>query len=165
MAEFKKLSEVEKIESASDNASVLIEDDGEIKRVPKSEVGGRGGNVAVITTSSYDNYISGISTVAGDGNEDNNITYSCKNMTFDEAKQALLSGELLDVKVYHAGSVASIFASGTVAGIGGVIYSAAYDADADVIVIIGAMLLGGMLEFALYWTADGISEEAPSADN
>lgn len=37
--EFKKLSEVEQIESASDNATVLIEEDGDIKRVAKGEVG------------------------------------------------------------------------------------------------------------------------------
>lgn len=42
MAEFKKLSEVEQIETASDNATVLIEEDGDIKRVPKKEVGGAG---------------------------------------------------------------------------------------------------------------------------
>ena len=45
MAEFKKLSEVERIETVSDNATVLVEEDGEIKRVPKKEVGGAGGYV------------------------------------------------------------------------------------------------------------------------
>ncbi len=42
MAEFKKLSEVEQIETTSDNATVLVEEGGEIKRVPKKEVGGAG---------------------------------------------------------------------------------------------------------------------------
>lgn len=49
MAEFKKLSEVEMLESASDNATVLIEEGGDIKRVPKSAVGGAGGYVATVT--------------------------------------------------------------------------------------------------------------------
>jgi hypothetical protein len=49
MAEFQKLSEVEKLETASDNASVLVEEGGEIKRVPKKEVGGAGGYVATLT--------------------------------------------------------------------------------------------------------------------
>lgn len=40
MAEFKKLSAVEAVASVSDTASVLIEEDGVIKRAPKSEVGG-----------------------------------------------------------------------------------------------------------------------------
>ena len=45
MTEFKKLSEVEQIETASNNATVLIETNGEIKRVPKKEVGGAGGYI------------------------------------------------------------------------------------------------------------------------
>ena len=50
MAEFKKLSEVEMLESTSYNTTVLVEDSGEIKRVAKSKVGGAGGYVATITT-------------------------------------------------------------------------------------------------------------------
>lgn len=52
MAEFKKLSEVEQLESASDNATVLIEEGGEIKRVPKKEVGGAGGYVIKLGSDS-----------------------------------------------------------------------------------------------------------------
>lgn len=55
MAEFKKLSEVEQIETASDNATVLIEEEGEIKRVPKKEVGGAGGYIAVFTQNDAEN--------------------------------------------------------------------------------------------------------------
>lgn len=40
--EFKKLSDVDKIEKVSDNANVLIEEDGVIKKAPKSQVGGGG---------------------------------------------------------------------------------------------------------------------------
>jgi hypothetical protein len=54
MAEFKKLSEVEQVETASDNATVLIEEGGEIKRVAKSEVGGAGGYTMVLTNDNYD---------------------------------------------------------------------------------------------------------------
>lgn len=38
--EFKKLSAVEAVASVSDTASVLIEEEGVIKRAPKGEVGG-----------------------------------------------------------------------------------------------------------------------------
>lgn len=41
MAEFKKLSEVEAVASVSDTASVLIEENGVIKRAPKDEIGGK----------------------------------------------------------------------------------------------------------------------------
>lgn len=54
MAEFKKLSEVDVLETASDNATVLIEESGEIKRVPKSEVGGAGGYVIKLSESYMD---------------------------------------------------------------------------------------------------------------
>lgn len=40
--EFKKLSAVEAVETPADTANVLIEEDGVIKRTPKSEVGGTG---------------------------------------------------------------------------------------------------------------------------
>ena len=49
MAEFKKLSEVEILETTSDNTTVLVEDRGEIKRVAKSEVGGAGGYIVTVT--------------------------------------------------------------------------------------------------------------------
>ena len=42
--EFKKLNDVEIVETPMDTANVLIEEDGVIKRAPKSAVGG-GGNV------------------------------------------------------------------------------------------------------------------------
>ena len=40
MAEFKKLSDVEKVESVKDSTTVLIEENGVIKRMPKDKVGG-----------------------------------------------------------------------------------------------------------------------------
>ena len=52
MAEFKKLSEVDLLETSSDNTTVLVEDGGEIKRVPKKEVGGAGGYVVTLTQDS-----------------------------------------------------------------------------------------------------------------
>lgn len=40
--EFKKLSDVEAVEAISDNANVLIEENGVIKKAPKAEVGSGG---------------------------------------------------------------------------------------------------------------------------
>lgn len=53
MAEFKKLSEVDVLETASDNATVLVEEDGEIKRVPKKEVGGGAGGYVIKLANSF----------------------------------------------------------------------------------------------------------------
>ena len=65
--EFKKLSEVTALEEATETAHVLIEENGEIYRVPKTAVGG--GNVggiktAIIRDSRYLNAIAGVSTMA-----------------------------------------------------------------------------------------------------
>ena len=46
MAEFKKLSDVTLVEEPLETANVLIEEDGVIKRAPKSAVGGAGGGAA-----------------------------------------------------------------------------------------------------------------------
>ena len=50
MANFKKLGEVTLAENASDSANVLIEESGEIKRVPKTEVGGGNSYVLILTS-------------------------------------------------------------------------------------------------------------------
>ena len=46
--EFKKLAGVDTVETATDAANVLIEEDGVITRVPKTEVGGSGGEPEVV---------------------------------------------------------------------------------------------------------------------
>lgn len=46
--EFKKLAGVDTVETATDAANVLIEEGGTIKRVPKTEVGGSGGEPEVV---------------------------------------------------------------------------------------------------------------------
>ena len=51
--EFKRLSEVEVVETAMDTANVLIEEDGVIKRVPKSEVGGSGDVTVFYADNTY----------------------------------------------------------------------------------------------------------------
>lgn len=77
MAEFKKLSEVDVLETASDNATVLIEEGGEIKRVPKSEVGGTGVGGYVIKLS--ESYL-----------DDNN--HYCIESSYDEIYDILVAG-------------------------------------------------------------------------
>lgn len=48
--EFKKLSEVTVLEEAAETAYVLIEENGEIYRVPKTAVGGAGGAQGMVVT-------------------------------------------------------------------------------------------------------------------
>ena len=58
MAEFKKLSDVEVIAEPTESANVLIEEDGVIKKAPKTAVGGAGGgsNESVLKIYINDNF-------------------------------------------------------------------------------------------------------------
>ena len=49
--EFKKLSDVEAVEAVSESANVLIEEDGAIKKAPKSQIGGAGNESIIITVT------------------------------------------------------------------------------------------------------------------
>ena len=144
MMEFKKLSEVEQIESASDNATVLIEDNGEIKRVPKKEVGGAGSiATAIIKSSEYDNAIAGISTMIAV----QETTYECINMTFDEAYQIIANGEPL--QVHFMGSI------------DGIPYNACCMVYLVTTVYGVPCLEIGVYIGSLFWTANGFSTEEP----
>lgn len=58
--EFKKLAGVDTVGTATDAANVLIEENGVIKRVPKTEVGGSGGSepeVVIITRTGSTEHI------------------------------------------------------------------------------------------------------------
>lgn len=52
--EFTKLSEVPIVETASEEANVLLEENGTIRRVPKTEVGGSGMFVVNVTDNTAD---------------------------------------------------------------------------------------------------------------
>lgn len=56
--EFKKLSEVEVVAEPTKSANVLIEEDGEIKKIPKDKIGGVGTFVLQATYGTPDFYTS-----------------------------------------------------------------------------------------------------------
>ena len=90
--DFVKLSEVAVKEEVSDNATVLVEENGEIYRAPKTSVGGGAGGIktAIIRQAHYLDVIAGVmpgKTVDPD--------YECINMTFEEAYNVLSKGEPL----------------------------------------------------------------------
>lgn len=150
MAEFKKLSEVEQIETASDNATVLVEENGEIKRVPKNEVGGGGAiATAIIRSSDYLDAIEGMKS----GRAGVAITYECLNMTFEEAYQIMESGEPLV-------SLAMIVSIDTpITAYGFTIFAGTMLGNPCINMVF--MLPEGELQF--FWTADGVSTEEPNS--
>lgn len=69
---FKKIGATNMLETAPDNANVVCEVNGEVNRVPATKMGGGGIKVAIIKQT---------------GN-----TYSCDNMTYEEAVGYLTNG-------------------------------------------------------------------------
>ena len=144
--DFVKLSEVTMLEEVTDNASVLVEQNGEIYRAPKTQVGGAGGvKTAIIRDSEYLNAIAGVSTMA------RAYTYECINMTFEEAYETMANGEpLMAVGMFTAEGAMNIQGAigfmGTAMGVPCIIIS--FFAMSELIV-------------QLFWTADGLSTEQP----
>ena len=69
---FKKIGATNILETAPDNANVVCEVDGEVNRVPATKIGGGGIKVAIIKHTGK--------------------TYSCDNMTYQEAVGYLTNG-------------------------------------------------------------------------
>lgn len=100
--EFTRLSDVTLVEETIDTANVLIEENGEIKRVPKTEVGGTGFPTAIIKSSDYDEAITAMLNPAEPSSVKtadfaDEVTFSCTNMTFEEAYEIMSNGEVLNV--------------------------------------------------------------------
>ena len=155
--EFKKLSEVAALEEAAETAHVLIEENGEIYRVPKTAVGG-GGNVggiktAIIRDSRYLNAIAGLSTMASPAPA---VTYGCINMTFEEAYETMANGEPLNVVGMLTGEGA-INMQGSV-----VLFTGTATFGVPCIVVVFQFNSADGID--LYWTADGLSTSRPSSE-
>lgn len=86
--EFKKLSDVESVEVVAETANVLIEEDGVIKKAPKTQVGGASG-------SGSDNIF--FVTQEKPGNN--------ANEPFAEAEAALLAGKQVLLKQLNGDTI------------------------------------------------------------
>lgn len=146
--EFKRLADVEVLESATDEANVLIEENGEIKRVPKTEVGGTGFPTAIIKDSYYDNVLAGISTMISGPK----VTYECTNMTFEEAYEIMANGGILNV--------IGMLTPETPAIVPGVVLFAGTGVFGVPCIIIN-FIIGFDAAMTLFWTSDGISMSEP----
>lgn len=103
----KKLSEVELLTEAPENATVFAEVNGEIKRVPGKGLGGSGNGLVLVETSSPSNSPSPVSVMV---TLPEVWTFSA-NMTLDEAMELLHNYELSSAVVYttyEGGSVSSL---------------------------------------------------------
>lgn len=146
---FKKLGEVEALGEIPDGANALVEVNGAIKRVPGSGLGGGGVKTAIVKSSDYDNAIAGVSTFAA---PTPTVTYSCINMTFEEAHQTMLDGDPL-------GAIFMVVGDGPM-NLSGVSILADALFGIPCIILLATAIEGSQ---ELFWTADGISTVAPSS--
>ena len=79
---FKKIGATNILENAPDNANVVCEVNGEVNRVPATSIGGGGGiKVAIVKQTGS--------------------TYSCDNMTYQEAVEYLTNGAPFLIYIFY----------------------------------------------------------------
>jgi hypothetical protein len=150
--EFKRLADVEALTEIPEGANAFVEVDGEIKRVPGEGLGGAGGfKTAVIKSDIYD---MGLSDMSGSGRvgmpePEPEHTYSCINMTFEEAYATLESGEVLKAILMDVLEGPMIF--DLIVG-----FMGTYAGEPCI------YLFHPLMQINLYWTASGISTEHPN---
>lgn len=144
---YKTADQLPIMEEVTGNTYALVEENGTLKRVSGSSLGGSGIKTAIIKSSTYDNAISGPTEM---GNEA--ATYSCTNMTFEEAHQTMSNGEPLQaIIMFVADGMPSCLQPTFVSLV---------DAATGVptIAIIGTQNLN------YFWTTDGISATPPKPE-
>lgn len=156
---FKNLADVELLEEVPEGCTAFAEVDGVVKRVPSKGLGGEGGiKTAIIKDSEYDNALSGLSTAIADGPV---LTYECTNMTFEEAYQAMASGEPLTCIIMSSEGVGLYSAAGGPTPVTNSYGSVVYFGSAFFGIPCIALLFNGG-DFFLYWTEEGLSTSEPN---
>lgn len=109
--EFKRLADAELLESVPDGATAFVEVEGVVKRVPGDGLGG-GGIPTAIFQLNTDSGDAASTLAAEDGSRAGTTIYTatCTNMTYDEAKAILLSGQPLDARLMGAVDVSGVLA-------------------------------------------------------
>lgn len=162
MANYKKLTDVEVIEEVSENTMALVEENGKLKKVPcGAGFGGGGVATAIIKGNKYMNALSEVSPM-GEAPEE----FICSNMTFEEARDIILSGEPLMAVIMMKNSYGY--------GIHPVpCVNNQLDNEFPCIHLCGTIVLSMYYtdhnvvndydEISLYWTSEGLSEMDPNA--
>lgn len=145
---YKTADQLPIMEEVTDNTYALVEENGTLKRVSGSNLGGSGIKTSIIKSSDYDAAISGLTTLTVPVQD---ITCSCTNMTFEEAYQTMANGEPLQV-ILMINLEGAICVPCLVSYVGDAIFG--------VPTLIICALIGNIV---MYWTSDGISTTEPSS--
>lgn len=143
--QYKTANQLPIMEEVTDNTYALVEENGTLKRVSGSSLGGSSIKTAIIKSSIYDNAISGATEMDNEA-----TTYSCINMTFEEAHQTMANGEPLQAIIMFVMDGQPLCTQG--------IFVSLSD------VILGTPLISILCTEGLryFWTADGISTTPPT---
>lgn len=155
--EFMSLAEVEALPEVPENATVLAEVGGSIKRIPGNGLGG--GKGLVIVESSFTDFYANTPSPKGDRPS---YTYTA-NMEFADALAAFRACELTNAVLY-AFAEGPMLLNCAVVDVGAMMSVSATGSSEPVQTIdcLGIVAeLAGSNYTALYWTADGISTEMP----
>ena len=150
--DFVKLSEVAVLEEVSENATVLVEENGEIYRAPKTSVGGGGtGGIktAIIRVSNYPYALESVKSL-----KVARPSYECINMTFEEAYEIMSNGEPLMV----AGMLVNNY---PICSYGEVIFLEERMGQPSIGFMFNTIANGNNV-IRLVWNATGLEEELPS---
>lgn len=144
MATYKKFSELPEITEASEYTKVPVLDGNEMKLLNGAKLGGDAGvKTAIIKDSNYDRIIAG-----GEDSED--VTYTCTNMTYEEVYEIMASGKpLTAIAMLSCGDGVQCLLCAPIYSI------KEFDIPCIIIPTLGAV--------TLFWTADGFSTIPPSS--
>ena len=143
---YRKPVDVPVVESVSENAMALVEDNGSLKRVAAGAIVGGGGiKTAIIQQDGYLDTIAGVQTTSAEAP----VTFQCLNMTFEEAYETMAKGEPLMACVQLNFNNIPIVLSGIMAFGGTMI------ADFPALMVIVTTPSNDQIQ--LIWTAEGIS--------
>lgn len=150
MANYKKITDVEVMEGVTENSMALVNENGVLKQVScGAGFGGGGVKTAIIKQDGYDNALAGVAAAAS--NDTPEPSYTCTNMTFDEAVSVIMSGEPLNATMFA-------FMETTFAGINAL--EMYYVASGTPCIQFVFRWNGG--DMPIFWTADGISFTDPN---
>ena len=149
--QYKTANQLPIMEEVTGNTYALVEENGTLKRVSGSSLGGSGIKTAIIKSSTYDNAISGLPETNNEAG-----TYSCINMTFEEAHQTMSNGEPLQAIIMT--DVDGL--PSCVQGVAVIFDDAAFGVPVPTIIIFFSTPNKNSLSF--FWTADGIYTTPPT---
>lgn len=172
MANYKKLTDVEVMEEVSESTMALVEENGKLKKVPCG-AGFGGGNGVATAIIKGNRYMKKLNSVP----EGNSVatyiieaeTFTCSNMTFEEASEIILAGEPLTAIIMGVFN-----GEGCISTIPTII-NRLKDGPLPTIVLTGSILHNAyqmegeavysdyIQSYKLYWTHEGLSYNEPNA--